>query len=150
MPSAEPGAWHPRVLPKSCRCPLPSPGTSWAALGCPSTGSRGCGRAPGTGAVQNARAEANRALSSAPQHGSAQCCAPKSDIQCIYFVHNIYIIHTVYIQGIYSHGDCIYFIHMRVYLSAFRGSEYFRHFFFLLQHDSFSQLGNHLCFSEKR
>lgn len=130
MPSAEPGAWHPRVLPKSCRCPPPSSGTSWAALGCPSTGSRGCGRAPGTGAVENARAEANRELSSAPQHGSAQCCEPKSGIQCTYFVHNICIIHPVYIQGIYSHGDCIYFIHMRVYLSAFRGSEYFRHFFF--------------------
>lgn len=120
----------PTGAPQKLQVPPPSPGTSWAALGCPSTGSRGCGRAPGTGAVENARAEANRELSSAPQHGSAQCCEPKSGIQCTYFVHNICIIHPVYIQGIYSHGDCIYFIHMRVYLSAFRGSEYFRHFFF--------------------
>lgn len=139
----------PAGAPQKLQVPPPSPGTSWAALGCPSTGSRGFGRAPGAGTVENARAEENRALSSAPQHGSAQCCAPESGIQRTYFVHNICIIHAVYVQGIYPHGDCIYSIHMRVYLSAFRGSEYFRHFFFLLQQDLFSQLGKHLCLSEK-
>lgn len=66
----------------------------------------------------------------------------------------LYIISVLYILCIYKvyiRMEMVFILSICVCIyPRFAVLNIFGIFFFLLQHDSFSQLGNHLCFSEKR